>query len=1206
MTTQDITRHLLQPGKHYAGVRMQQGRTVLDSDWNEDAMLEAEDLRATLADLTGAHGTTNDGFAISDVNGIYHPSLDGLTYDGYITYDFTIAPGSMFVGGLRVELEQPEHFLAQADWLRQDASIDNLPRRPWMDELPQFPNQVRYDLVYLHVWEQVVSMVEDSELRERALGGPDSTTRVRRMRRVEVATDVGSEKVDEAFDALIARLEQGATFEREQAELVSNGRLWVTPILDGEPSPCGPLVTGGYLGNEHQAIRVEQRGPKSFTWGFGNAAPLHRAWVVGPATSSGGGTVIELRTSPRDSVARPCAKQIVELLPRGARLPNGEYVAELQGPLFRVIGSYDPGTRQLIIAGPLPIDWANEREVYLRIWDRGPDDESEVEIPFLEGVPVPLGYTGLQVAFRPSGRIADFWVIAARKGANTRVLPWELLDGAAPHGTRHFYAPLAIIRWQEPTGVLGDIPPAAPSIRDVRRRLQPLCQRGCCTITVGDGVVSHGQVDSLSEAIALLPLAGGRICLLPGNHDGGATLSDRANVEIVGCGPRSVLANASPVVPQPEIDTAGPPLLTLDNCTNVVVANLAIAGFASVGLDIRDSQSVEVARVEFAPTGFALVGTSYASPQAALRALGCDDLSILDCRVDVEDVLNYTPALVVGGTRLRLHRNWVQVGEAELGSRAAMGGIHVLSQSRDVELVRNVIRNGWGNGVTLGHLLAMEPPPAQVTLDLDTIWTAAERGLGEALTNTLAWVPVSGAPTGVLVGDEVWTTLGAVTDLRVRDNDIRGMMLSGIATVFVPPGRSGVPITTVVIAGDIHSNHVRDNASITGLALGNFTTQVFALGGVALAGCISTTIRENVICDNGSGYEIPICGVAVIGAQDLSVEDNRIVDNGTQSPAETVVSAKGCRGGICVNEAIGVRGHTFVDAIPNVHVPRADVEFGSSTTALRVHHNEVSQRTGKALWVRRGFGPIVVTENSLRSLGDPVEGNEIANSTLRFEAAAIALNLPAQGACVEILDFATSTEVDYGVGTVPTPVIVDSTSEAVPDGRVLLSGNHIHLSWSWPGGYASSVLVSSLDSVVVNHNTMVAEMFNTISGTPSYVTAMIATPIGFSFLFTNCWLGAASTVQATGNRFQEGLEDSGLSLLETDVITANGLEIQNALLATMNVGTHCISGKTAVTPPPQKVFTNNVVIQTATFGEFCDTNIDYVAGPPQIITVTVP
>ena len=88
MTTQDITRHLLQPGKHYAGVRMQQGRTVLDSDWNEDAMLEAEDLRATLADLTGAHGTTNDGFAISDVTAAIHPSLDGLTYDGYFTYDF--------------------------------------------------------------------------------------------------------------------------------------------------------------------------------------------------------------------------------------------------------------------------------------------------------------------------------------------------------------------------------------------------------------------------------------------------------------------------------------------------------------------------------------------------------------------------------------------------------------------------------------------------------------------------------------------------------------------------------------------------------------------------------------------------------------------------------------------------------------------------------------------------------------------------------------------------------------------------------------------------------------------------------------------------------------------------------------------------------------------------------------------------------------
>ena len=41
------------------------------------------------------------------------------------------------------------------------------------------------DLVYLHGWHQAVTSVEDQEFRERALGGPDTTTRWRRTRRLE-------------------------------------------------------------------------------------------------------------------------------------------------------------------------------------------------------------------------------------------------------------------------------------------------------------------------------------------------------------------------------------------------------------------------------------------------------------------------------------------------------------------------------------------------------------------------------------------------------------------------------------------------------------------------------------------------------------------------------------------------------------------------------------------------------------------------------------------------------------------------------------------------------------------------------------------------------------------------------------------------------------------------------------------------------------
>jgi hypothetical protein len=1198
MTTQDITRHLLQPGKHYSAARMQQGRSILDSDWNEDAMIEAEDLRATLAELTGGHGSPNMGFSISEVKTI----RQGLTLS------FLIAPGSMYVGGLRVELEQPEQFFDQADWLRWAMIPDNdLPKGDEAEDLDDLPGGVRDDLVYLHVWEQTVSMVEDGELRERALGGPDTTTRVRRMRRVEVLSDVGSEKVDEAFAVLVGELEgEGATFDHDNAELVSNARIKVLTTAEAAANACGPIFTGGYLGNEHQAIRVELRGPNTFTWGFCNAAPLHRVVLVGSPNAP---AVLEFVTAPRDQVAHPRQDQFVEILPWSARLANGEYVAELQGPLIRIDSVQGD---QITLDDTLPASTTagNSRQFFLRIWDRGPDTSSDAEMLFAEGVPVSLGYTGLQVAFRPGGRIGDYWVIAARKGANARLLPWELLDEAAPHGTRHFYAPLAMIHWKAGHD---------PTVRDVRRRLTPLCQRGCCTVTVGDGEISHGQVDALELAIALLPIAGGRICLLPGQHKGDVAITGRSNIEIVGCGLESVLVNAEVVVAAAEIDTAGPPLLRLIDCTDIVLKNFAVVADASVGIDIRNStggqsERIRLEHLHFSTTGVANIDieSSYALPQAAVRALGCNDLTIVDCRVDVADVLNYVPAIVAGGAGISIHRNWIQVGDLGTDEPGAMGGIHVLSQSSEVELVGNVIRNGWGNGITLGHVLAIVPPPEREDPPIDIliadIWTAAERGVGEALSQYLGWVPVMGGPPSILAAGHVWTTLGAITGLRIRDNCIRGMSLSGISTVFVT-WSDGLGMT-VVINAEIQGNELAANAQITRLLDEVFDNLVFGIGGVILSGSINTSIRENVIRDHGSGYNTPVCGIASLVAQNLAITDNRIVDNGTLPTPETTVP-RGQRGGIFVMEVCGVRGYTIADCAPNLTVPPPAVDLARVETALFVHGNEVSQRVGKALWVVRGFGPIVVTENSLQSMGDPVDGMAVEYSELKFASAASgnSWTLPAQGACVEILNHATSSEVEY-VGTLPLPMAVDPDVSSSPDGRVVFSGNHTQLVWSWPGGYASSVLISTLDSIVANHNTMTVSMGNTLTAGVPFIAGVLIPPHDQSILFVNCWLGASSTVQATGNRFEEGPADAFLSCLATDAITAFGAGIsvvQNALLVTMNVGTHCVTGKsTGGGATHLRVFEHNIAIYSTELGSECVTPISYAVGSPQLITVQVP
>jgi hypothetical protein len=1193
MTTQDISRHLLQPGKHYSAARMQQGRPILDSDWNEDAMLEAEDWRATLAELTGGHGSPNAGFSISNV----HAHVLGLSQD------FTIAPGSMYVGGLRVELEQPEQFFEQADRLRFGAVPDPWPMGTLPEHLAEMPDGIRHDLVYLHVWEQTVSMVEDRELRERPLGGPDTTTHVRRMRRVEVLSAVGTDHAGDAFAVLVNQLEsEGGTFDHGNAELVSDARIKVQAIVEDSASPCGPRFTGGYIGNEHQAIRVELRSSNTFTWGFGNAAPLYRVVRVGPANAP---DVLEFVTPPRDEAVWPRAGQIVEVLPWSARLANGEYVADLQGPLLRITNVQD---RRITLDSAIP--WASTAGMvnegglhphfYLRIWDRGPDTTSLPEIPFQENVAVPLGYTGLQVTFQASGRIGDHWVLAARKGVNARLLPWELLDGAAPHGTRHFYAPLALVRWK-----VGE----DPEVRDIRRRLVPLCERGCCTISVGDGETSFGQVDSLAAAVDLLPTTGGRICLLPGRHAAAVEIVGRSNIEIVGCGPDSVLVNASPVIPGGTIYTSGAPLLLLTNCTDIVLRNFAVHADASPGVKIDNatgqSERIRLEHLHFSLTGDFVLGTSYAPPQAGVLALGCNDLVITDCRVDVEDVLNYAPALVVGGAKIRIHRNWIGVGDLD-GLPTAMGGIQVLSQSSDVELVGNTIRRGWGNGVTLGHVFAVAPPATSTAIPLADIWTAGEQNLGEALTHHLNCAPIDGAPMGTLIAGQVWCPLGAITGLQIRDNSIREMSLSGIASVFSTS--AGGLALSVVIDAEIQGNDLVNNARNERLNASVFDDLLFALGGIVLTGSINASIRENVIRENGPGHQTPVCGISSLAAQNLTITDNRIIDNGALPTSGSTVP-RGQRGGICVLEVCGVRGYTFADCKTNLTVPAPTVELGRAGTALFVHRNEVSQRVGKALWVMRGFGPIVVTENSLHSMGDPVTGMAINDSWITFTKGANSRSKQAQGACVEILNFATSSEVTYS-GTMVLPIAVDPGATDNPDGRVLFNGNHTKLVWSWPGGYPSSVLITTLDSIVVDYNTMTVSMGNSLSLDGTFIAAALTAPHVESHLFFNCWLGASSTIQVTGNRFEEGLADAFLSCFAGDAIPALGLGIcvvKNALLGTMNVGTHCIIGKPTFAGGHAHVFNNNLAIHHIDIGSFCTATVTLTAaGPTQFMAVGVP
>ena len=176
----DLTRPFDDASRQYKAVVMQQGRVILDRDFNALQEIVNRRAAADALDEIGPCGTPDNGFTISlPENG---PSASfSSSFSAPEPWDFLIASGTIYVGGQRVELEPPPQGLSswsyfhQPDWIEPDPV--NLGSASFANILSEF--------VYLHLLEHEVSAVEGPDLLDVALGGPDTTQRVRLVRRVK-------------------------------------------------------------------------------------------------------------------------------------------------------------------------------------------------------------------------------------------------------------------------------------------------------------------------------------------------------------------------------------------------------------------------------------------------------------------------------------------------------------------------------------------------------------------------------------------------------------------------------------------------------------------------------------------------------------------------------------------------------------------------------------------------------------------------------------------------------------------------------------------------------------------------------------------------------------------------------------------------------------------------------------------------------------
>ncbi|GAB4424611.1 MAG: hypothetical protein OHK0039_41850 [Bacteroidia bacterium] len=1180
MSAYDISRFSFDPRKHYHSVRMQQGRVLTDDDWNENERIDAEEQRRTRSEVIGPYGSPDQGFKIAQLR------VD----DGQI--DFDILPGTLHLGGLRLEMEAvtgedgpvPETFRTQRDWLQLDTGAFGVPK---VEEL----TTDRFDLVYLEAWQQPVSAVEDEELFEVALGGPDTTTRIRNMRRVQLATATGERECHAAWQALVAQwAAQHLGTVDAKYERVPQAQLQVSYNTEGETDDlCTPSIEGGYLGAENQAIRVQIVDGGHFTWGFDNGAPLYRIEVSGDA--------VTMLTLPRDPYHWPLAGQVVEILPWSALLPNGEKIAETRGHLSRVLESFNPDTHQLTLATPLPanfgLNWTSRSDseaigtagevpaYYLRVWNRGAGDTSDPAIAITPGTAQALGTTGISVTFSGPDFVADdHWVIAARPETRDQVVPWVLESGAAPQGIRRFFAPLAVIRWSV---VNGEVEGAV--IRDCRKTFRPLTDlEGCCTFHVGDGVISHGDFNSIEEALQNLPEAGGQICVLPGQHVANVSIANRQNIRIHGCGDQSIVA------PHPK--QTGEPILRIANSQNLTIDGLHFAAYGGTAIYLEDrvdapapssDMYIHHNRILAFDYGIFLQVDDVVRGQNHVH-IAYNRIAIIDqpegkngifCLAD-EVLIERNKIVVVpqpdpddpndprddsdppGGVFDPCdNRNGIFSGNFSWAhylraffryttligkvSRAitfqALGGIQIGGGSEQVRIIDNEIIGGAGHGVTMGHLPKLELADADFQDLTRPLPLSTNRAFGQHPSKT-------GFLSLADLGEKTRAALAAqfhrfLYEIAIEGNRIAGMGLSGIGIIaFFDPASKDVGLIVHVENLTIYRNHISHCAQQIPAEIPGALTDQVGFGGIALASCENARIEENRIEDNGLSYINPISGMFILNGEDVEISRNRILNNGPRTSRSddrglTAQARRGTRGGIVIGMAFK---RQFVEAIQEELV-------SDGVPAAKIHDNIVVQPLGQALYLR-ALGPVSIVGNQFTShemdLGHPL--SLIAGAVLVFNLG-ISKDLMRMSIVPALRQLANLNPKEntqaQAIAAAQRMIVL---LQYLPSGNVLFANNQttLDLRNQEIDLCLSAQLIASLDDIGFSGNQSECKGLAFLDVRTSQLR-----PI--DLVLCNTVL-AGVTVRTTDNRFQEGFTLTSYSLLSIGLL--------NTTLG--NQSTHCL------------------------------------------------
>ncbi|MQB00836.1 MAG: hypothetical protein GEU78_11180 [Actinobacteria bacterium] len=464
----DISRMRFDPLRDHAGVVLQQGRLLLDADFNELGALLDRRFRAETTDLTSLG--PDPGHAGAAWVPRQTPDAFRVTLSGG---ELSIGRGRMYVDGLLAENHGAPPYGFDPLLSERTGTTDTpYGQQPYWRTPDPLPTGGPH-LAYLDVWQREVTHLEDPNLVEPAIG-VDTAARWQTVWQVRLLPEVGDITCATEDDDFPNWLDVIAP---------SAGRLTTDTVeVDVEDDQCELPPTGGYRGLENQTYRVEIHtggapGSATFKWSRDNAS------VVMPVVEMVSPTVLRLASLGRDDVLRVATGDWVEIV-------DDHYEFDQRPGEIRKV-TVDEAARTITFSGAIPTDLrpadpqdASARHLRVRRWDQAgvvrsgagaqlvnldaPGSTGVINVPAGETTQVVLEH-GVVVSFSLAAgggefHAGDHWIFAAR----TEDTSVELLEAAPPLGIHHHYARLGIVTLPDSETdcrrLVPDLPPHADDL----------------------------------------------------------------------------------------------------------------------------------------------------------------------------------------------------------------------------------------------------------------------------------------------------------------------------------------------------------------------------------------------------------------------------------------------------------------------------------------------------------------------------------------------------------------------------------------------------------------------------------------------------------------------------------------------------------------------------------------------------------------------